>query len=375
MHTTREVSLLGEQTPTGHQWRLRSHGTARWAGAAFLAGWLVFWAVGEVFLLAAVTRGSLGSFLGWDPGWLPGRPVGGVPLKTFLMVWLLLWSVGGIAAGSHLATLLWGENRVLAGPDGLHIEHVRWPTRTAYDVATADIRGLYVQGSGGSVMVRTRTGVVPVAVLVNAREGAQLAARLRELLGVDRILESIPELPAGWRERPGDGGVPVLVSESVARGAGGAAAGIVGVALTLMTLLAARGWRANPGSFLLLATVAMLFVVLAAWLARGRLEVTLQDGRIDVLRRLGSRTWLVTHGTALQLSQKTDSDGDTWFTLKAVGVDARGRRRTPSIARAVNDDSMPHQLGRWLSLRAGLPLTIDPAPTAGPYRDDNQLPG
>jgi hypothetical protein len=80
-------------------WKTPGMGCARFPAAAFLVFWLCGWAAGEIF----VTLALLGLFFGVGPFPVNGMNAG---IGAFLLLWLTLWTFGGIAAMAQLYRLL-----------------------------------------------------------------------------------------------------------------------------------------------------------------------------------------------------------------------------------------------------------------------------
>jgi hypothetical protein len=106
---------------------LRASGIVRYINATFLVVWLAGWALGEVVALGfliMLIRSVVGSAAGlpWPiPGgdWIAGGAAGFVLL--FLLVWLTLWTVGGLAAFNELLRSLAGEDHISVQPAGVEL--------------------------------------------------------------------------------------------------------------------------------------------------------------------------------------------------------------------------------------------------------------
>src|SRR5688572_12644565 len=107
---------------------LRASGVGRYVEAALLGAWVLGWAIGELFVLAV-----LGSMLTALFGFLheseltrlgrsaleraPGFEMGFLGIFLFLMLWLSLWTVGGLAAISSCLRLAAGSDRLTVRGD------------------------------------------------------------------------------------------------------------------------------------------------------------------------------------------------------------------------------------------------------------------
>src|SRR5215471_9190155 len=140
--------LTPEPSDSGTQVTLRASGVLRFLPAAFLSAWLCGWVVGEWFalrLLATVLRKGLGTdvLASWFPdvgGRLPSGP--GLPVFAgFILLWLALWTFGGMAALQQVFALLFGCERVRWGGDAVEIERSALWFVTVTRLPARDITG------------------------------------------------------------------------------------------------------------------------------------------------------------------------------------------------------------------------------------------
>src|SRR5262245_49677542 len=105
--------MIGERTNEGWELQLTSQGVGRYLSAAFLAFWLCIWAVGESVVLWIVVVGAIALLTGRppEPGREPLELGPAVMAGAFFVVWLTMWTVGGIAAFLEEMRLLWGRDR------------------------------------------------------------------------------------------------------------------------------------------------------------------------------------------------------------------------------------------------------------------------
>jgi hypothetical protein len=100
--------------------RFRHRGLGRYVIATFLALWLVGWAFGELFALAALVHGLV-AWLGLGPAG-PAAGVGGTSALlagAFLLVWLTFWTLGGLVAIRELLRMLWAVDDLELNGDEL----------------------------------------------------------------------------------------------------------------------------------------------------------------------------------------------------------------------------------------------------------------
>src|SRR5215471_214784 len=115
----------------------RPSGFGRYVAAAFLLVWLVCWAVGEgvaLFAVGAILLKLIGAFPGRIPDWFAGSAgIGAVAfILVFLLLWGTFWTVGGIAAMTHLVRSLWGEDTIGLSPEGFELIRRGGPFRRRY---------------------------------------------------------------------------------------------------------------------------------------------------------------------------------------------------------------------------------------------------
>lgn len=355
----------------GLEARLRPTGAGRFGGAVFLALWLVFWAAGEAFALWILLWGGWALFTGQPPG--PGR----APLETgpalatgvFLLAWLAFWSLGGFMAGYEFFRLIWSSDRILARSDGIELAR-RVAVFTARQWLPRDqLRRIYrLASSGSAVLAETAAG--PVELTRNGTPAQQaglvtvLVAELK-LPPPDRLA---PELPATWRVVAAPEGGEVLVRNPATRRTQARVAWLIALPLAWIALVVLReAWlQPNLGAVaLMLAAVAGFAVWGATRLTSTRHEWRLEHGRVVQQRRTGARVRERFTGTALRLTETTDSDGDTCFKLELRDDTGRGR----ALESSMQDPAEPRRLGGWLAWRAAVAFDDQATPEIKARRD------
>ena len=144
---------------------LYPRGLGRFVDAAFMTVWLAMWVVGEVAvlfltgstivsLIATVLSLSLPSFFPKvsDPGVAGG-------FLLFGMLFLTLWTVGGIAAGMHLFRSVAGEDRVWLTSELLVIQRRAWLFRRTTRVPRHDIRRISMTDRDRELAVYSSRGM------------------------------------------------------------------------------------------------------------------------------------------------------------------------------------------------------------------------
>jgi hypothetical protein len=214
------------------------------------------------------------------------------------------------------------------------------------------------------------------------REQAMLALRSALGLGNTPAHEEV-KLPEGWEEIITPEGERALVTSLSTRRKQAGVMAVVVMLLAALTMAAARGAMTEwplwiPAAILFAATLGAGWG--ASWLARGRHEWRIGSGRIVMRRRYGATVRDVFEARRLELTTTSDSDGDRWFHLEAVGEEPAGAPpdRSPAavlqalaptrhrrrIAQAMHDPSLPRQLGAWLARVADMPLDDRSTPQA-----------
>jgi hypothetical protein len=359
-----------ERTMAGLEARLRPTGAGRFGGAAFLALWLVFWAVGEALALGILLWGGWALLTGQPPG------AGRAPLETgpalatgvFLLVWVAFWSLGGWMAGHEFFRLIWSSDRILARGDGIELAR-RVAVFTARQWLPRDqLRRIYRLAAGPAVLAETAAGPVELTRNGTPAQQAALVAALTAELKLPPPDRLPPELPATWRVVAAPEGGEVLVKNPATRRTQARVAWIIALPLAWIALVVLReAWiQPNLGVVaLMLATAAGFAVWGAARLTWTRHEWRLERGRVVQQRRAGGQVRERFTGTALRLTESTDSDGDTNFKLELR--DDTGCDR--ALESSLHDPAEPRRLGEWLAWRAAVVFDDQATPEIKARRD------
>jgi hypothetical protein len=350
----------------GYQARLRRRGVGRYFSAAFLGVWLCGWLIGEFLALYILIHGGFALLAGkpFGPDQDPLELTAAVAAGAFVLVWLALWTLGGIAAGTELLRELWGEDRLAVTPDGLLVEWRAGPFRRCRAIPRAEIIGVVQWPRRGWLAVDTVSERIEACRLGSAAEQSEVAAALRRELGLSEVASPLaPALPGEWAEiTTPEGRIAIAPSPSMralqTRVAAGFAVAALGILAAFLSGTAGdRSWLAT--AMIAIGATAALGTGLW-WLASARNEWRVEPGAVVLQRRVGDRVTERFRATQLALTQREDSDGDDWFALEARSGGARRR-----IVHRMNDDSVPRRLGLWLAERTGIPLedrtTVDSA--------------
>ena len=374
--------MSGQRTIEGWQLRLRPHGGGRYLGAVFLAIWLCGWAAAEAFAIWFLVRGALALLAGTPPG--AGREplslavalVGG----AFLILWLALWTLGGVAAFHEFLRLLCGEDVTTVTPAGLEVRWLRGPIRTVRRFERHQIRGISLVGWDDRLSLETSRERLELSRLGTRQERIEGASGLRAELALPVALQvSAIQLPWGWEELITPEGERAVTPDRATRAKQARFMGVVAMALATLTFAIARGVPQRLD--LVIPTAFLLVLALAAaaggiWLARGRWEWRMGSGRLTLRRRFGSGVRDVFEGRRLVLESSSDSDGDSWFELHAsanaeksplpttLGWRTSAPRNSRSVTRVMNDPSIVRDLALWLSRETGLELDDHTTPEA-----------
>jgi hypothetical protein len=374
--------MIGERTHEGWQLRLRPPGFERAFGSAFMLVWLCGWALGEFFALWLLVRGAIALVTGAppDPGREPLAPGPAIAAGVFLLAWLAIWTLGGIAAISELLRMMWGEDRLTIQGGRLIVEHIRGPFRSTREFTRDGIRRIVLLPRLDRLALETERESVELSTLGTRNQRVQAAdemiAELR-LAPVDPAASAA--LPVGWEAVISHEGERVLVPNLETRARQARAASVVTLLAAAVALLVGREAVRDPSLWILTGLAVAASIALTAgtlWLARGRMEWRVGNGRLTLRRRYGEDASDVFEAGRLVLDVTSDSDGDEWFELAAVRepegasppagtpmprVSGKHRR---SIARVMNDAAVPRQLGAWLAQSAGIPIEDRSTPEA-----------
>jgi hypothetical protein len=367
-----------QRTFRGLEARLHSIGKGRFFGAAFLGVWLAGWAAGEVFAVWLLGVGGWSLLTGRppEPGRAPLEPGPSVAIGAFLVVWLALWTFGGIAALHEFFRLLWSVDRLAVSSGELAVARKTgfFTRRTRYP--RESVRRLYRFNS--TLMLETAAGSVELTQLGTPEQQDEIIAQFSAELSL--ASSHPPLLPANWEEISAPEGGIVLVPNLAIRRRQAAVAWAIALPLCAAAIVVANasiaGARLLPLVFLVTACAGA--ATWGAWaLQFGRPEWRVEKGRIVQQRRSGSRVRPGFTGTGIHLSESRDSDGDTWYLLEISTPDPTheanraGRLRRRRIITRMNDATEPRRLAEWLAMKSGLPLddSVKATPTAASIRD------
>jgi hypothetical protein len=341
---------------------LRPVGWGRYIDVVFLGVWLAGWVVGEVFglalmggFLAALGAGVFGITLSFAPRVAPD---GSAPFfLLFALVWLTLWSVGGIGALTHFLRSAAGLDILSVSPAGLELERRAGPFRRRRTIPRASLRRLRMRDGtrNATLVVDTASGSVDLTTLGTRDDRVALMAWLRERLAfpdeaeVKRLEAEIA--PPGWD-------VDVHPTEThLARPTRHTRAIQAAILWTLAGLvstgvISARHADRLTGAHIAAGVLTLLIALWATWTTWGRSEWLVRDGRLTWHRRFGTwRRETPFDHAAIELLHAVDSDGDDRFTLRVRSATAR---RT--IATALYDATELGALAEWLSARTRFPI-------------------
>jgi hypothetical protein len=365
--------MAGERTPEGWQARLKPAGAARFISAAFLIFWLCGWAVGEGVALWFLTKGILALMNGapFEEGRPPMAIGPALAIGGFLLLWLSLWTLGGIAALGEVLRLLWSEDRIIANPGGIVVVRSRGPFRSRRELPRDVLQCVALATRNDALVAETSRERVELTRLGTHDDRREIAAQLRSELSLPELMASTEPaaLPKGWAEAITPEGERVVAIDAGTQKAqarvAGALAFVVGAVAAVLLREGLREPSVVPVAiFASLGAAGLTWAAL--WRARGRMEWKIGSGSLTLRRRFGSSVEAVFEARRLEIVITADSDGDRWFTLEAcreaaaqpgparwLRVDGKSRRR---ITSALNEPTVPRRLGTWLSRAAGVPL-------------------
>jgi len=359
----------GAHGGAAHEFVFRPRGRGRFVGIAFLALWSCLWAVAEALVLFVLGHG-LWSLLTGSPAFGTGAPLRWAPalaVGAFLLVWLSIWTLGGVAAIQELLRLSWAEDRLALERDALVSRRRLGPHATTVRLPRSEIRSVFAQPATSVLMVQRGESLVALTDLGTPSERAEAGQRLRAALGLpdEDAAAELAALPADWEVVSGPAGERLLVRNRQTRRTQTVVLAIATAVVWAGLALLVREALIEPT----LWVVTLMVAVLAAWLGwrslwmlRGRHEWRLEPGRLIRQRRFGGAVTVIGHAEALTLTESLDSDGDAWYHLNASVVlppdlpRAARAPRTIRITHAIHDDTDARCLGLWLARQTGVAL-------------------
>ena len=352
--------------------RLKPQGVGRYFSAAFLAFWLCGWAVGEAFAIWILVKGGHALLTGTppEPGRAPLEVGPALAMGGFLLFWLAIWTMGGFAAIWALLSSLWAEDRILAGADGLTVRRHLGPFRRTRVYTRDRLRAITVGPPKGSLILESDRGRVTLSDLGTPTERAEAASSIQSELRIQATNPVETVLPQGWEEVVTPEGERAVVKSRKTRKiqAGIAAAAALGTSMVALAFI--NSAMVEPGfipAVILSVAAAAALSWGAAWLAYSRTEYRIGSGSVTLRRRFRSTVRDLFEARRLELTVRSDSDGDDMFELDGLSSDAspptlerygwktpKGRR---SIVSALHDPTVPQRLGSWMARAANVPLT------------------
>lgn len=371
--------MVTERTFEGWEARIRPRGITRYFGAAFMGIWLCAWAVGELFTLAILVGGIWALVTGAPLH--PSMPEieGGttLPVGGLLLLWLTLWTYGGISALWTFLRMLWGEDRIIVHTDGLRVVRRAGPFHRTRNFSREEIRRLYRTPGRGllrHLMADTPRGAQIVTEFATLEELDQLEVELTRELALKPVTTFA--LPSGWEQYAVPEGGTALVESPAKRRRHAVFVAILAALCAVLTL-----W--SVGAIPILGTILLGgLTALSGWGARrmflGRYEWRWGGGRFRLDWRQNGKIRTVFEGVSLELVVSSDSDNDDWYELAVFetpppesGLTTK-RRKHKSIARTIRDPLVPRSLGEWLAHESGQPL-LDGATSAALTEQTEEL--
>jgi hypothetical protein len=372
-------NMTGTRTAEGWEVRLKPQGFGRFLSAGFLAFWLCGWAIGEGFALWFLIKGGQAVLTGTspEPGKAPLEVGPALAMGGFLLVWLAFWTLGGVAAFGALLHSLWAEDRLVAGPGGLTVRRIRGPFRRTRVYARDRVRGLTIQPPKGRLVLETDRDLVVLSELGTPEERVEAVGAIRSELMLQEPSQTNVELPQGWEEVVTPEGERAVTQSPRNRKIQAGIAAVAALGMSVVALVIINQAMTQPGfipgvilSFA--ATAALAWG--AAWLAHARTEYRIGSGFVTFRRRFRSTVRDLFETRRLELTVRSDSDGDEWYGLDGLSSDAPApapsgyarwtskERRT--IVSVLHDPIVPRRLGAWMARAATLPLTDATTPEA-----------
>jgi hypothetical protein len=334
---------------------LRPSGMGRYITAIFLSVWLVGWIVGEVFaiaMLGAIFGSFAGAFREQLPAWSAELVTSGGAafVLLFLLFWLTFWTIGGVAALTHLMRSLVGEDVIGLTDSGFEVVRRAGPFRRRYAFDRPAIRRLRTRRHDMAVVADTAKGTRVITTFGLPAERDEVCDWLSRHLGLSAAAAEAGTLPAAWEVRT-EGEVAYV------RKVRPRARFTRSLISWLLTAGIASAWYVSldetSGRNIPALVLTLLLAAGAAMSTWGRRELLIRHGELMFRSRFAMwTTERAFRGARLELTHWTDSDNDSHYKL--IVTDAAGRQTVHS---QVYDSGEVADLARWLAGRTGFPLT------------------
>jgi hypothetical protein len=368
------MMTTGRGPSGGETFSLHPTGWGRYIEVVFLAVWLAGWLVGEcvmviVFggMLAGMFAAAFGITLSFASRMTPD---GSAPFFVlFMLVFLTLWTIGGIAAGTAFLRTLAGRDSVSVSPAGLELEWRAGPFRRRRTLAHGTIHRVRIGLKNEPVIADTASGSVDITDLGTPDERRALHDWLHKHLVLPDEAEArrldAEVAPPGWEVEVE--GMEARLSWPARRYRRFQAGILWAVAAMLFTgclpaflpldpdgMLGSPRPGADPTPLYIGAGILSLLVAMwATWTMWGRAEWVAIPGRLTRRRRFAS--WQSAgqsfENATLDLRHTFDSDGDDRFELR-IRNETTHRR----IASSLHDEADEVRLAEWLSARTRFPI-------------------
>src|SRR5689334_3927967 len=168
------------RTDAGFEVVLRSTGFARFLGAGFLGVWLTGWLAGETFALWMLAAGAWSFFTGQPPA--AGREPVNIGVAAagglFLIFWLSLWTLGGVAAIWEFLRLLCGKDRIEVTADSVKIDNGYGLFHSKKNLRREELRRFYNRPHLTALCADTARGCIEVTRVGTWKDRVVLAKEL-----------------------------------------------------------------------------------------------------------------------------------------------------------------------------------------------------
>lgn len=358
---------------------LRPHGSGRFFSASILGLWLIGWLAGECFGLWLLGNALVALISGSDSGPVHLKQGPAVAVGGFVLLWLTIWTIGGLGAMTEFFRLICGEDRVSGENGGLSLQRSRGPFHSRREIPREKLRRLVLTGRG-ALAAETTTGFVELSRLGTLEERQAALQSLKAELKLPEIDSAAlaATLPRGWEEVITPEGERAVVPDRAARLRTARIVGAIAAALAWGTVavldqVAKKPPVLVPAIQLALATLAA--TIAAVWLGWGRMEWRPGSGVVTQRRRFGSGVRDVFQARGFELLLANDRSGNVeWYALDAVAdpsdasapsvmtpLPGKKRKRITSAAR---DPMIPRQLGAYLARAGNVPFVDRTTPEA-----------
>jgi hypothetical protein len=270
----------------------------------------------------------------------------------FLLVWLTIWTVGGVAAIKELLRSLAGEDRISIESLRVELRRRAGPFHRTQTFERSNIRRVRIRRHDKALVMDTQGGTAMLTTYGTADERRAVAEWLqsRLLLPEGGTRFDVAGPPPAWQTAVEGGTTRMTKDDPRARAIAAAILWFIVLLLALIVI----GADGSTAGRIAAAGVTMVVAAFATWLTLARRVWLVRQGALTEETRF--LTWERARefkSARLEVVTTTDSDNDSHHSLYVIG--SHDRRK---IASELHDATDIVDLGHWLATRTGFPITM-----------------